>query len=130
MGDLNGNGVNDILVGYPFLNSIGGAYLIYMNSDNTVQHTAKFQINRIQTENGTDKILQDTQERIDAYRKYFNYSNPPNMPTNMFQSHHLTNTDVNGTTRIDLGTAVVNFGGSRIIKVFSSINPFLSMVPC
>ena len=29
MGDLNGNGVNDILVGYPFLNSIGGAYLIY-----------------------------------------------------------------------------------------------------
>ena len=110
MGDLNGNGVNDILVGYPFLNSIGGAYLIYMNSDNTVQHTAKFQINRIQTENGTDKILQDTQERIDAYRKYFNYSNPPNMPTNMFQSHHLTNTDVNGTTRIDLGTAVVNFG--------------------
>ena len=35
MGDLNGNGVNDILVGYPFLNSIGGAYLIYMNSDNS-----------------------------------------------------------------------------------------------
>ena len=79
MGDLNGNGVNDILVGYPFLNSIGGAYLIYMNSDNTVQHTAKFQINRIQTEN--HKILQDTQERIDAYRKYFNYSNPPKLTT-------------------------------------------------
>ena len=86
MGDLNGNGVNDILVGYPFLNSIGGAYLIYMNSDNTVQHTAKFQIDRIQTKNGTDRILQDTQERIDTYGKYFNYSNPPNMPTNMFTS--------------------------------------------
>ena len=110
MGDLNGNGVNDILVGYPFLNSIGGAYLIYMNSDNTVQHTAKFQIDRIQTKNGTDRILQDTQERIDTYGKYFNYSNPPNMPTNMFQSHHLTNTGVNGTVLFDLGTAVVNLG--------------------
>ena len=98
MGDLNGNGVNDILVGYPFLNSIGGAYLIYMNSDNTVQHTAKFQIDRIQTENGTDKILQDTQERIDTYGKYFNYSNPPNMPTNYVSKSYLT--DVNGTIHL------------------------------
>ena len=47
MGDLNGNGVNDILVGYPYLNSIGGAYILYMNSDNSIQHTAKFQIDRI-----------------------------------------------------------------------------------
>ena len=54
MGDLNGNGVNDILVGYPFLNSIGGAYHLYEFRWNTVQHTAKFQIDRIQTKNGTD----------------------------------------------------------------------------
>ena len=110
MGDLNGNGVNDILVGYPFLNSIGGAYLIYMNSDNSVQHTAKFQIDRIQTKDGTDIILQDDQEQIDTYRKYFNYSNPPNLPTNMFQNHILTTTNENDTILFDLGTAVVNFG--------------------
>ena len=110
MGDLNGNGVNDILVGYPFLNSIGGAYLIYMNSDNSVQHTAKFQIDRIQTKDGTDIILQDDQEQIDMYRKYFNYSNPPNLPTNMFQNHILTTTNENDTILFDLGTAVVNFG--------------------
>ena len=110
MGDLNGNGVNDILVGYPYLNSIGGAYLLYMNSDNSVQHTAKFQINRIHTENGTNTILNDDQEQIDTYRKYFNYSNPPNMPTSMFQNHVNTVNDKNESILIDLGTAVVNLG--------------------
>ena len=110
MGDLNGNGVNDILVGYPYLNSIGGAYILYMNSDNSVQHTAKFQIDRIQTENGTNTILQDDQEQIDIYRKYFNYSNPPNMPTSVFQKHISPVTDTYSSKFFELGTAVVNFG--------------------
>ena len=68
MGDLNGNGVNDILVGYSQLNSIGGAYILYMNSDHSVQHTAKFQFDRFESENGTIAILEDDQYQIDNFQ--------------------------------------------------------------
>ena len=110
MGDLSGNGVNDILVGYPNLNSIGGAYILYMNSDNSVNHTAKFQIDRIEEQSGTIEILKDDQEQIDAFRKYFNYSNPPNMPTSVFQEHIDPRTAQLETTYFDLGTAAIDFG--------------------
>ena len=110
MGDLNGNGVNDILVGYPNLNSIGGAYILYMNSDNSVEHTVKFQIDRLESKNGTAQILKDEQSQIDVFRKYFNYSDPPNMPTNVFQEHYSSFIGNTSNTYFELGTAVINFG--------------------
>ena len=110
LGDLNGNGVNDILVGYTDLNSIGGAYIVYMNSDNSVQHTAKFQIDRIESENGTDAILADDADRIDNFRKYFNYSDPPNMPTSIFQTHYSSKLGEISAKYFEFGSAVVNFG--------------------
>ena len=111
LGDLNGNGVNDILVGHSFLNSIGGAYILYMNSDNSIQHVAKFQIDRIESKIGTAAILADDQDQIDEFRKYFNYSDPPNMPTSMFQSHYNTlNGDNTSDWYFEFGTAVLDFG--------------------
>ena len=58
-----------------------------MNSDHSVQHTAKFQFDRFESENGTIAILEDDQYQIDNFQKYFNYSDPPNMPASMFQTH-------------------------------------------
>ena len=52
--------------------------------------------------------------RLIMYRKYFNYSNPPNLPTNMFQNHILTTTNENDTILFDLGTAVVKYMNSII----------------
>ena len=110
MGDLNGNGVNDILVGYPNLNSIGGAYIIYMNSDNSVEYTAKFQIDRFESKSGTTQILGDEQSHIDTFRKYFNYSDPPNMPTSIFQEHYNSISGSISNSYFEFGTAVINFG--------------------
>ena len=111
MGDLNGDGVNDLLVGYPNLNSIGGSYILYMNSDNTVRHSVKFQIDRHENELGTARIIaNETADVLDTFQKYFNYSTPPNMPEYLFQEHISPFTGTLRTTFFNLGTAVVNFG--------------------
>ncbi len=111
MGDLNGDGVNDLLVGYANLNIIGGAYILYMNSDNTIQHSVKFQIDRHENELGTANIIANAAaDDLETFRKYFNYSTPPNMPEYLFQEHIDPSTGNLTNAYFDLGTAVVNFG--------------------
>ena len=78
-----------------------------MNLDNSVRIQLNFRLTGLKNPSGTIEILKDDQEQIDAFRKYFNYSNPPNMPTSVFQEHIDPRTAQLETTYFDLGTAVI-----------------------